>query len=620
LIQFDQVSLRRGTKLLLEEVCLTVHRTQKVGIIGRNGMGKSSLMALLQGLIAPDAGEISLPGQLKIAHLEQEVPALSISAIDYVMDGDQELRAIEKALADTQDGVVLAELHAQFSAIGGYAAKARAAQLMDGLGFVSDEVEKPVNTFSGGWRMRLNLARTLMCRSDLLLLDEPTNHLDLDAILWLEGWLRSYPGTILLISHDRDFLDAVVSHIIHFENRQLKLYTGNYSQFEVQRAQQLAVQQAAYEKQVRQREHLQKFIDRFKAKASKASQAQSRIKALARMETIQAAHVDSPFSFSFRETPPCSNPLIAFHEADLGYSMDKPILKNVSLVLSSQDRIGLIGPNGAGKTTFIQSLAGKLSPLKGELSVNPALKMGYFAQHQLDNLDLSASPLLHLQRLDAQSTEQTLRSYLGSFGFTGDQAVNPIDGFSGGEKSRLALALLIWQKPNLLLLDEPTNHLDLEMRHALAMALQEYQGAMIIVSHDRYLLRSCTDTLMLAADHKAEPFSGDLDAYEKFLKDYRRANLSCAKAAEISPVSSRQSSQSNKELRALSNKIKKLETEIADLNVKKSEIEGILGDEALYLPENQAKLNQWLEKQKDVTQKLEALERQWFECLQLLEG
>lgn len=608
MIQLTHLSLQRGSKQLLEDVNLVIYAQQKIGIVGENGAGKSSLFALLRGLLTSDVGDIFVPPHLRIAHLEQEIPALSQAALEYIIDGDQELRAIEKALTETEDGLQIAELHMRMGAIDGYSAKARAAQLMYGLGFTAEEQSQSVSAFSGGWRMRLNLAKTLMCRSDLLLLDEPTNHLDLDAILWLETWLKSYTGTLLFISHDRDFLDSIASHIIHLEHKQLKIYTGNYSDFEKQRVAQLELQQATYEKQQRQRAYLQSFIDRFKAKASKARQAQSRIKALARMEIIQAAHVDSPFTFSFREASACSNPLFKLDKANIGYG-DKIILKNISISLTAQDRIGLIGPNGAGKSTLIKCLAGELSPLSSEYFMNPALKIGYFTQHQLDNLDLQASPLLHLQRLSPQETEQKLRTYLGSFGFMGDQALAKVEPFSGGEKARLALALLIWQKPNLLLLDEPTNHLDLEMRQALTMALQDYQGAMIVVSHDRHLLRSCTDSLILVAHQKAQEFAGDLDEYQTWLNNYRRDIQTPPKTEN---THNKLQQQSNKQQRALESKIKKLEEEIATLQKQKETIDKKLAANDLYEEKQHEKLKQLLQEQEILIQKIAALEEDWF--------
>lgn len=617
MIKLSHVSLQRDVKQLLEDVNLILLAQQKVGVVGENGSGKSSLFALLRNALAPDLGEISIPKQLKIAHLEQEVAALQQTAIEYVLDGDETLRALEKKLASTEDGMELAELYIEMEHIGAYTARTRGAQLMHGLGFTTEEETQCMRAFSGGWRMRLNLARTLMCPSDILLLDEPTNHLDLDAIIWLEEWLRNYRGTLLVISHDRDFLDAITSHIVHLENRQLKLYTGNYSAFEKQQAENLALQQATFEKQQRARAHLQSFVDRFRAKASKARQAQSRIKALERMEIVQAVHVNSPFQFSFREAPLCSNPLLKLEHANLGYEQ-KTVLKNVSLNLMTEARIGLIGPNGAGKSTLIKTLAGSLAPQTGELFTNAKVSIGYFSQHQLDSLDPLASPLLHLQRLSPDASLQTLRSYLGSFGFSNEQALAAIAPFSGGEKSRLALALLIWQKPNLLLLDEPTNHLDLEMREALTLALQSYQGAMVVVSHDRHLLRSCTDTLMLVAYGSVKEFEGDLTDYEQWLNTYRRDTTSSVKPVEAKAERTTQSFD-NKNTRMQKTKIEKIEKQLETLQQQKKQLEDQLADPALYELSQQAVLKQLLAEQAQLLQQEKMIEQDWLDLQEALQ-
>lgn len=610
MIQLTNLFLRRGTRLLMQDVNFTMNPGQKVGLIGENGAGKSSLMAMIQGTLAPDAGNLHMPNNLHIAHLAQEIPALEQSALDYVMDGDIELRRIEAALLTAEDGNEIAELYGEMAAIDGYTAEARAAQLMHGLNFRPDEQHRSVKDFSGGWRMRLNLARTLMSRADLLLLDEPTNHLDLDAIVWLEDWLKNTKSTVLLISHDRDFLDNVVSHIAYLARRQLKGYTGNYSDFERQRVAELALQQAHYVKQQRQQAHWQKFVDRFKAKASKARQVQSRIKALDKMEMAQAIHVDSPFQFSFGEVPHCSNPMLTLEHVDIGYDAEKCILKDVSVSFTHQDRIGLIGPNGAGKSTLIKCLMGNLKPISGEYFSNPALRIGYFDQHQMDSLDMEASPLLHIQRLSPRITEQEIRNYLGRFGFLGDQALAKIEHFSGGEKSRLALALLIWQKPNLLLLDEPTNHLDLEMRHALVVALQSYEGALIIVSHDRHLLRACTDSFLWVANQKVEEYEGDLDEYEQALKNYRRTNQT---AFDVSSFTDNAKKEQRTNDKKASNKIKKLEENMARLNKEKSAIETQLTEDKLYEANQKDKLNKLLEEQKRIAQKLETAEKEWLD-------
>ena len=507
MLTLRQLSLQRGGKPLFENVSLTVYPGWKVGVIGANGSGKSSLFALLRDELHPDIGDLDLPPRWTVAHVAQETPALPAPALEFVLDGDAELRQIERDLQAAEvahDGARQAELHAHFDAIDGYSARARAGKLMSGLGFATDQLERPVAEFSGGWRVRLNLARALMCRSDLLLLDEPTNHLDLDAVLWLEQWLRGYPGTLLLISHDRDVLDNVADHIAHIDQHRITLYPGHYTAFEEQRAARLALQQAAYEKQQREITHLESFIARFRAKATKARQAQSRIKALERMERIAAAHVDSPFEFGFAAPERLPNPLLAVEKVAAGYG-ERQVLDRVDLVIGPGTRLGLLGPNGAGKSTLIKLLAGMLRPLAGRIEIGQGLAIGYFAQHQLEQLRPDWSALRHLQQLDERASEQELRNFIGGFGFHGDRALDPVAPFSGGEKARLALALLVWQRPNLLLLDEPTNHLDLDMRHALTLALQDYQGALIVVSHDRHLLRTVTDEFLLVGKAGRNP-------------------------------------------------------------------------------------------------------------------
>ena len=534
MITLRNASLRRGNRALLDDVSLIIYAGQKVGITGANGTGKSSLFALLRGEIHTDSGDLDIPPRLTIAHVAQEISGLDRPAIEYVIDGDAELRDIEAQLATCMDEQVpgeagcqerpmaadngghIAALYARYENCGGYTVRARAAQLLSGLGFAVPDHTRPVQSFSGGWRMRLNLAKALICRSDLLLLDEPTNHLDLDTVLWLEQWLLSYPGTLLLISHDRDFLDNVVDTIAHFEHRTITLYSGNYAQFERQRAERLALQQGTYEKQQREIAHMQDFVARFRAKASKARQAQSRLKALDRMTVIAAAHVDSPFQFSFREPAKYPSPLLRLDEADAGYN-DVVVLKQIKLILEPGERLGILGRNGAGKSTLIKLLAGELSVLNGQRIEGQNLRIGYFAQHQLEQLNPSQNALQHIQQVDPQATEQEMRSFLGGFGFVGDDALRRVAPFSGGEKARLVLALLAWQRPHLLLLDEPTNHLDLDMRDALTLALQEYQGAVVVVSHDRYLLRTLADRLVLVAEGRVTAFDGDLEDYRVWL-------------------------------------------------------------------------------------------------------
>ncbi len=524
MLNFKNIALRRGARLLFSNATFTIHKGEKVGFTGANGTGKSSLFALICNLLHQDEGELSLPPNLEIAHVAQETPAVSRSAIDYITDGDKELRRLQQQLSATEthhDGLKQAELHAALEAIGGYTAKAKAARLMNGLGFKPDQENNPVDSFSGGWRMRLNLAQALMCRSDLLLLDEPTNHLDLDAVIWLQDWLCKYDGTLLLISHGRDFLDQITDHIVHIEQNQVAIYTGNYSAFETMRAEKLAQQQSAYLKQQREIAHIKSFVDRFKAQATKARQAQSRIKALERMELIAMAHVDSPFDFSFPKPGRMPNPLLKLDNVDIGYDQTK-VLQGVNLSISPGDRIGLLGANGAGKSSLIKVLSGGMQPLSGTRLEADALNIGYFAQHQLEQLRLDESPLWHIQKIAPQATEKGLRNFLGGFDFQGDKVLEPVKPFSGGEKARLVLALLVYRNPNLLLLDEPTNHLDLEMRQALSVALQDYEGAILVVSHDRHLLRTVTDQFLLVAEGKCQPFDGDLDDYRFWLAGQKK--------------------------------------------------------------------------------------------------
>ena len=628
MINFQQLSLRRGVRELLHDVTCAIHAGQKVGITGANGTGKSSLFALIRDELHADSGDISIIPGTVIAHVAQETPATNITAIDYVLDGDVELRNLEQQLQQAEqdhDGERLAELYVSFDVIHGHTARSRAGRLLHGLGFTAEQEQMPVDNFSGGWRMRLNLAQALMCRSDLLLLDEPTNHLDLDAVIWLEGWLRNYDGTLLLISHDRDFLDQVVTHIGHIEQNSLTLHTGNYSAFEVRRAEQLSHQQAAYARQQREIAHMQKFVDRFRAKATKARQAQSRIKALERMKLINQAHVDSPFDFHFRSADEVPNPLLKMQQVAIGYD-EKPILEQIKLIIGEGDRIGLLGHNGAGKSTLIKFIAGELKALSGKSQFASATRIGYFAQHQLEQLDSQASPLLHLQRLDKKASEQDLRNYLGGFAFNGDMATSPVAPLSGGEKARLVLAMLVYQKPNLLLLDEPTNHLDLEMRHALSVALQEFEGALVVVSHDRHLLRTVTDTLLLVAHGKVEPFEGDLDDYRQWLKDQNRQQTSNGDSAAktVSQDTRKQQRQNAAEQRKLTqplrNKIKKYEQQMERLSADKDKVEQQLADTALYSEENKQKLKEILEQQTLTVKGLAEAEEQWMTASEELEA
>ncbi|WP_150276217.1 ATP-binding cassette domain-containing protein [Halopseudomonas salina] len=631
MIKIESLTLQRGPLRLLENANLTLHPGQKVGLLGTNGAGKSSLFALMRGELSTDAGSCSLPADWRIAHMQQEIENLERRAVDYVLDGDKRLRDIETRLQSAQereDAHALGTLYAELEAHDGFSADSRARTLLAGLGFSSEQCTALVGDFSGGWRMRLNLAQALMCPSDLLLLDEPTNHLDLDAILWLEDWLRAYPGTLILISHDRDFLDAVVGHIVHVEGRQLTLYRGGYTQFERTRAERLTQQQAAFEKQQAEREHMQKYIARFRAQATKAKQAQSRIKALERMETLTAAHIDSPFSFSFREADHQSSPLVDLHQGVLGYA-DTQILEQVKLQLVPGARIGVLGPNGAGKSTLIKTLAGTLPLIGGELKTGEHLAIGYFAQHQLDSLDAKASPLLHLARIAPQEREQGLRNFLGGFDFHGARAEEPVLNFSGGEKARLALALIAWQKPNLLLLDEPTNHLDMEMRHALTLALQRFEGAMLLVSHDRALIRDTTDELWLVADGRLQTYSDDLDTYTRWLARFRQQQQEELRAANgdasvtddrpDAKTQRREAAERRQRLAPLKKAIEKLEKELAKAQTELSSIEEELSDTDLYGADRKDQLKQVLARQANCTQKVEQLEERWLEGHEELE-
>ncbi len=625
MLNFKNISLRRGTRVLFSETTFTIHKGQKSGLTGANGVGKSSLFAMLLNELHIDEGEFTMPPDLEIAHVAQETPALECAAIDYVIDGDQELRVLQRQLLAAEqknDGVKLGDLHSTLEQIGGYTAQARASRLMSGLGFSAGLEQNPVNSFSGGWRMRLNLAQALMCRSDVLLLDEPTNHLDLDAVIWLQDWLCKYPGTLLLISHDRDFLDAITDHIVHIEQNKAEIYTGNYSAFERMRAEKLAQQQSAYERQQREIAHIRSFITRFKAKATKAKQAQSRIKSLQRMEMIAQAHVDSPFDFTFYSPEKLPNPLIKMDEADIGYG-DKIILGKASLSISPGDRIGLLGPNGAGKSSLIKVLAQEMSTLNGQLHSAEALNCGYFAQHQLEQLRLDESPFRHLQKLDSQATEKDLRNFLGGFDFRGDKVKEPVAPFSGGEKARLVLALLVYQKPNLLLLDEPTNHLDLEMRHALSVALQEYEGAIVVVSHDRHLLRSVTDQLLLVANGRLQAFDGDLDDYRNWLAEQKKEPVVAEHAGNLSFVSRKdqrkKEAERRKRLKPLTDALKKSEQAVENLHQQQQQLEQQLAEPEIYNDEHKERLKQILAQKAEVDNALEEAEADWMTAEEQLE-
>ena len=630
MIVFSSLQIRRGTRVLLDNATATVNPGQKVGLVGKNGCGKSTLLALLKGEIAADGGSYTFPGNWALAWVNQETPALDIPAIEYVIDGDREFRQLEAELQlanENNDGHAIATLHGKLDAIDAWTIRSRAASLLHGLGFSNEQLQSPVRAFSGGWRMRLNLAQALVCRSDLLLLDEPTNHLDLDAVIWLERWLKSYPGTLVLISHDRDFLDPIVDKILHIENQTMNEYTGNYSSFERQRVTKLAQQQSLYQSQQEKVAHLQSYIDRFRAKATKAKQAQSRIKMLERMELIAPAHVDNPFSFSFREPESLPNPLLRMEKVSAGYG-DKVILQSIKLNLVPGSRIGLLGRNGAGKSTLIKLLAGTLAPLSGEIGLAKGIKLGYFAQHQLEFLRADESPLQHLSRIAPRVLEQQLRDYLGGFGFQGDKVGEMTERFSGGEKARLVLALIVWQRPNLLLLDEPTNHLDLDMRQALTEALIDFEGALVVVSHDRHLLRSTTDDLYLVHDGQVEPFEGDLDDYQQWLSDLQKQQAQQDAAPKQDNGNSAQARKDQKrreaEFRAqtqpLRKQIAKLEQLMDKLGAELASVEEQLADSALYDISRKTELTECLQKQSQTKSALEEAEMVWLEAQEQLEN
>ena len=627
MIEIKNLTLQRGLKVLLEQAALSLAPGRRVGLIGKNGSGKSSLFALLKGEITADKGDVSIPKHWKTAAVAQETPALDISALNYVLQGDGELQLFQTALHEAEaknDGMKQAEYHAKLEEIDAYSAPARAAKLLSGLGFSQEEHGRPVKSFSGGWRMRLNLAQALMCRADLLLLDEPTNHLDLETVLWLENHLSGLPCTQIIISHDRDFLNATTTQTVELSDQKLTLYGGNYDFYQAERARRLAQQQAAYLKQKAQIKHLQSFIDRFKAKATKAVQAQSRMKALDKLERIAPAHFDSGFSFEFDSPAHLPNPLLQLDKADLGYG-GEPVLHGIDLSLESGARYGLLGVNGSGKSTFIKTLAGELNVLSGRIVRSDKLNIGYFAQHQLDTLRPDQSPLWHIQKLSPDVREQEIRNFLGSFNFVGDAALQKTEPFSGGEKARLALAMIVWQKPNLLLLDEPTNHLDLDMRHALTLALQSFQGALIVVSHDRSLLEATTDSFLLIEQGRLKTFDGDLE-------DYRRYRLAQENAAAAPAASSQsQNRKDTKRVEAqirqekarlgkpLQQKISQAEKEIAALSEIQTACEAFLAQEDAYSDANKTKLQQTLAQLAETKVKLEKQEENWLAWQEELE-
>src|SRR5712691_2915150 len=643
MIRLSRVTLRRGAKTLLEGADIALNPGDKIGLIGANGSGKSSLFALLRGELHADSGEVDYPARWRVAYVAQETPELERPALEYAIDGDTTLRKLEAKLASAEaanDGHLIGELHAAMGDSGAYTVRSRAEQLLHGLGFTHEQMGEPVASFSGGWRMRLNLAQALMCPSDLLLLDEPTNHLDLDAILWLEEWLKRYARTLLIVSHDRDFLDGVVGVIVHIDAKKLRRYSGNYSSFERQRAAAVVLAAAQFQKQQREREHLESFINRFRAKATKAKQAQSRMKMLAKMEELAPLHVSAPFSFEFREPLKAPNPLLVLEDADAGYKMngapDKTVVRNINFSLQSGQRYGLLGINGAGKSTLIKTIAGELAPLAGKAIFNKGLAVGYFAQHQIEMLRHDESPLWHLARIAQNTREQDLRNYLGGFNFPGDMASTSIATFSGGEKARLALVLIVWQPPNLLLLDEPTNHLDLETREALTVALAQFEGTLVLVSHDRHLLRATTDQFLIIAEGRLAPFDGDLEDYRDWLFKTKLAPAEAAaplpeakKRAVTAPPAPARREQKRREAeerqrqsaarKPIESRIKRLEEKMAKLSAQKSAVDAQLADPAAYGEAQKEALKTLILDQAYVARELAQLEAEWLEQQQRLE-
>lgn len=630
MLRLDNLALRRGANLLLSDANTTIHPGWKVGLTGRNGCGKSSLMALLNGTVEPDRGSFYRPDEWRIGMMAQEVPALEQAAIEYVLDGHGPYRHWQQELAKaeaSEDGNAIAQAHNALDTMGAWSIPAQAATVLAGLGFSEAEQQLPVAHFSGGWRMRLNLARVLIADADLLLLDEPTNHLDLDAVLWLEEWLRHYPGTLVLISHDRDFLDHLTSHILHIEHQQLTLYTGNYSTFERTRAERLEQQEQAFKKQEAQAAHLQQFIDRFRAKASKARQAQSRIKALERLQASAPLKEDSGFHFTFHEPEKLPNPMLQLNNVNCGYENEgeqSTILTGVNLTIGPDTRIGLLGPNGAGKSTLIKTLMGDIKPLAGELTRGNDLVIGYFHQQQVDALPQDSHPMALMQAAQPSWDEARVRSELGRFGFHGDDIFAPVGRFSGGEKSRLALGLLIQQKPALLLMDEPANHLDIDMRESLIYALQQFSGAMILVSHDRHLMDTTVDDLWLVAEGQAAPYSGDLHDYARWLKDRQRQNDAPAKEEE-KPVRQsaqqkrQQAAQRREQLRPLQQEVKRAEKALAECEKKLAPLTKQLNDESLYSADNSAKLQNILKEQGELKTLQEDIEEELLLAMEALE-
>ncbi len=626
MITATDLSLARGAKHLIKSSSFTIHPNHKVGLVGANGCGKSSLFASLLGTLPPDLGNLTMPASWKISTVKQETPALEQSALDYVIDGDIEYRQLEAKLEQARiddNGTLEATIINQIDVINGYSLAARAGELLHGLGFLQEQLSNPVKSFSGGWRMRLNLAQALISRADLLLLDEPTNHLDLDAVIWLQRWLKRFTGTLVLISHDRDFLDDVIGQILHIEQQGAKLYSGNYSAFERQRAEHLAQQDAQFQKQQKEVAHLTSFVDRFRAKASKAKQAQSRLKRLQKLPDLAPAHVDSQFTFSFEQPETLPYPLLSLTESQCGYNDEAIILENVEMTLVPGSRIGLLGRNGAGKSTLIKSLAGDLTLLQGQRYCAQELKVGYFSQHQLEQLHLPSSAIEHITRAKPDLTELQARSFLGRFGFSGDQALDKVGTMSGGEKARLVLALIVLEKPQLLLLDEPTNHLDLEMRQALVLALQDFDGAIILIAHDRYLLESCVDEFYLVANGRVTDFDGDIDDYQQWLNDDKKQTVKANKVVSEPQIDKKQQRKEQAELRKKASPLRKQADKFEKLVQKGqnelSEVEARLADSEIYQAEHKAELTTLLKQQAKLTQAIEEHEMEWLDLEEQIE-
>jgi ATP-binding cassette subfamily F protein 3 len=631
MIAFRHFALRRGSRLLLSDIDLVIQSGWRLGVVGRNGCGKSSLFAALQGHLESDSGELDMPAKLRLASVAQETPALPDPAIEYVMGGDVELAAALRDELDAQargDTEAMARAHHRIEELHGYDARARAGRLLHGLGFKAETHERAVREFSGGWRVRLNLARALMAPSELLLLDEPTNHLDLDAVLWLEEWLRRYQGTLLVISHDREFLDGVITHTLHLNEGRAKLYAGNYSAFELQRAEQLRLQQIAHEREQVERAHLQSFIDRFKAKASKAKQAQSRMKRLEKMAGTEAVRAERAFHFQFAVPDRLPDSMLQLEEVEAGYPGEAgqpatSILRDVRFRLEAGERIGLLGPNGAGKSTLVKTLVGELTPLNGERKAHKDLKIGYFAQHTVESLHEGSSPFDHLQEKAPGVAAQALRDFLGSWNFAGDRAFESVDGFSGGERARLALALIAWDKPNLLLLDEPTNHLDLDMREALADALADFDGALVLVSHDRHLLGMVCDSFWRVADGMVESFDGDLEDYARWLRARGAAPKKNAEAA-ATPIESaadrrRAAAAQRENEKVTRQRVKKIETRVAAIDEELTTLEQKLADPETYNGPT-VQLMKLGQRQAELRKEKETLEAEWLQLYELLEA